>query len=315
MPITNIPLTVLYFIDDISSALATFDSIRWWKSSTGQNGLYERVTDVIAAPARLTGTRTGPFYINGLTLSLIIDGVVSFEHEFVSADPVTIGDLVSELNTAASGILVASNVDGALRISSPITGTGSSVQVVATDGSVMLGLSGTALGVSLNTPLAPATHEYAFTDQNSDYSHWYRAELYHSVTLDRSELSPPFPGSQVQALPVDQTIVGYVRLVTPDGRPDNGRKLVVFNDGIPNTRNGYGVVRFFLEAVTDRTGYAQVRLVRGITVSFNLAGTGVTRKIQVPTTGDSFNLLDEELTVDDAFSVQYQDVPFATRTS
>lgn len=315
MPVTNQPLTISYFIDDISGALATFDSLRWWRSTTGQNGLYELITNPAATAAVLTGTRTGPFYVQGLTLSLVIDGVVPFEHTFTGADPISIGDIVTELANVAAGAFTPSNASGALALTSPTTGTGSSVQVVATDASVALGLAGEALGLGQSSPLVSGTHEYFFTDQNSDYDFWYRVQLFHSVTLDRSELSAPISADQVLAVPASQTIVGYIRLATVTGRPDAGRKVVVFNDKLPNAQAGYGIVRFYEEIVTDRTGYAKIRLLRGVEISFNISGTGVTRKITVPTAGDAFDLLDESLVADDAYGIQYQDVPFATRTS
>jgi hypothetical protein len=313
--VTNQPLTVSYFIDDISGALATFDSIRWWKSTTGQSGLYQRITELAATPAVVRGLNTGPFVLQGLELLLRIDGVTDVAYTFVGADPISLATVISELTAIAAGAFVPTD-DGVLVLTSATTGTGSSIEVLPSEAALVLGINGqTVLGRAANTPLVSGTHEYFFTDQNSDYDYWYKVEFYHTSTLDRSELSAPISADQVQAIPASQTIVGYIRLATMTGRPDAGRKVIVFNNALPNVQTGHGVVRFYEEITTDRTGYAKLRLLRGIDVSFSIAGTGVARKITVPETGDAFDFLDPALVSDDEFGIHYQDVPFATRTS
>ena len=317
MPVvTNQPLTVSYFIDDISGALATFDSIRWWKSSTGKNGLYEQMTEATAVAAVLTGTRNGNHYVNGKELLLRIDGVTEIAHTFTGADPLTTAAVVAELLGIAGGAFVPSVGTGnVLVLTSATTGTGSSVEVLESEAAPFLGISGTAVGRAADTPLVSGTHEYFFTDQNSDYDYWYKIELVHSLTLDRSELSAPISADQVIAVPVSETIVGFLYLASPAGRPMPDTIVRVFNDSLPNSRAGYGVSRFFEETTTDRNGYAKMRLLRGITVTVNIVGTGITREITVPTTGDSFDLLDASLVTQDEFGIHYQDIPSANRTS
>jgi hypothetical protein len=316
MPVTNQPLTISYFIDDISGALATFDSIRWWKSSTGVNGLYEQITAAAASSAVLTGTRDGNHYVNGKELRLRIDGVTEISHTFTGADPLTTAEAVTELLGVAAGTFVPSSSAGNLLVlTSATTGTGSSIEVLESEAAPFLGISGTALGQAADTPLVAGTHEYYFTDQNSDYDYWYKIQLLHSLTLDRSELSAPISADQVIAVPSSQTIVGYINLAAPSGRPMPDTTIRIFNDSLPNSRAGYGVVRFYEETVTDRNGYAKIRLLRGITVTMNIVGTGITRQITIPTTGDAFDLLDPALVANDEFGIHYQDIPSANRTS
>jgi hypothetical protein len=66
---------------------------------------------------------------------------------------------------------------------------------------------------------------------------------------------------------------------------------------------------------TDRDGYAEVRLVRGMEVDFAVDGTNLIRRIQVPTTGDGFDLLDPSLVVSDEFGIQEPKIDFMVRTT
>ncbi len=318
--VTNQPLTVSYFIADIADAVLTFNRIRWYRSRAGQGGLYEPATAATAAAAELVGSVVEPHELNGKTLNLRVNGVTEYSITFAGADPFTTADAVAEIDAVTSALLTPSDESGALKLTTTITGSNASIEVLAnSDAAPYLGLASDAcaVGIDADIPLIAGTHEYFYTDQNSDYDYWYRIELLHTGTGDNSELSAPIPMQQVIGVPASQTIIGYLRLASMTARPDVGRRVVFSNLTQPNTvlSGAVGIMKQYEEVVTDSTGYAQIRLLRGITIDFNIAGTGFTRRITVPSTGDAFNLLDPSLVAEDEFGIQEPNIDYAIRTS
>ena len=62
---------------------------------------------------------------------------------------------------------------------------------------------------------------------------------------------------------------------------------------------------------TDVTGAAESTLVKGMLLDVIIEGTSIIRRIQVPTTGSEFDLLDPDLVLGDPFQIQVPDLPSA----
>ena len=67
--------------------------------------------------------------------------------------------------------------------------------------------------------------------------------------------------------------------------------------------------------MTDVSGQAQVTLVMGSVIDVVLEGTSIIRRIQVPNSGSTFDLLDPSLQTDDPFGIQTPDLPAAVRST
>jgi hypothetical protein len=322
--VTNQPIQVSYFVADITTALLTYNRLRWYRSASGEAGLYEAVSGAAAAPATFVCPSPEPHSLNGKTLSFTVDGTQTFNVTFATADPADSTSIANEINVATGAALVASAVGGRLILTSATQGTGSSVAILSGDANPFLGLSegDGALGLDADTVLVDGTHEYFFTDQNSDPDYWYRVEFLNAGNSSTSGLGVPFPANAADAVPVSQTIVGFVRLTDLSGRALAGRKITFYNAGMPNlvssvqgqTITTWGVQRQFAQLETDRNGYAELRLLRGIIVDLNIEG-GVTRRIQIPTAGDSFQFLEPSLQVSDEYGIQDPDIDSAIRTT
>lgn len=316
MIVTSTPLTLSYFIRDISEAIATFNRVQWFRS-TGQNNLYFAVSDFVAGVATITGGAVTPHEINGKTLSLMVNGAIQVDVVFATADPVSTGDAAVEIAAASALLTAVDDGAGHLQISTVGTGTGSSVEVLESTAALSLGfqVGDSALGTGTDNILVPGTHEYFFTDQNSDVDYWYRVQLRNDVTLQETALTVPFPASAVAAVPVSQTVVAYIRLADLSGKSLVERKVTLHNSFLPNVVSGFGLFRHSLEMATDRNGYAEVRVVRGAEIDVSIDGTGFVRRIAIPLTGDAVNLLDPTLVIEDEFGIQQMNVDFAVRTS
>lgn len=316
--VTNVPLLQSVFIPDFT-ALTAYNRIRWYRSRTGADGAFAAITAAAAAPAVLTAT-PGPYALNGKTLSLRVSGTTR-THTFVAADPVSAATAAAELGMTG---VTGADVAGTLTLSSTATGITATLEVLESAAAPYLGLvvNSGAHGLAADSVLvAPGTHAYELTDAQGDATWWYATEYRSSTGPAVSARSIPFLSRAPGATPVGTLLNCFIRLTDPSGNPVVGSRLTVHNvfvpDRVTSGTTSWGVFRNYVEAHTDATGYAAIQLLRGTTVDINIAGTGYTRRITVPTDVaiDSLDLLDPDLSTTDEFGIQVPNIPFAIRMS
>lgn len=315
--VTNTPIQHSYFVADIADAVAAYNRLRWWRSRDGQNGLYEAATASSPAAATLLGGDEEPHDVDTRTFSFRVNGITR-------VDVVLSGtDLASTIASIAlaTALVVASDDAGRLRLTTVATGSGASIEILDGDANPFLGFSegDAAVGLDSDLTLVAGTHEYFYTDQNSSEEFWYRVEFLNTATAATTGLGVPFPASRAQGVPKSQTITCYVRLSDMSGAPIQGRRITFHNVFQPNRvavpGRSWGVFRHYAEMVTDRNGYAEIRLLRGILIDFAVDGTDFVRRIEIPTTGDIVDILDPALVAEDEFGIQEPNIDFAIRTS
>lgn len=316
--VTRTPLTIPFVVPDITDVLGTFNRLAFYRSRTGQNGLYEPATAPALASAVLGGSAVGPHQLNGKTLKFQVNGVTNVTVPFPGADPYTTADAAAAINGATALVTAAPDSDDRLVITTVATGSGASIEIQSSDAAPFLGfdVGAASVGLDAHLVLAGGTYQYFYTDLNSSIEFFYRAQFYHSVTLEVSELSVPITANQTQVVPLSQTAVAYAQLSDLSGKALAGRKITFDNVFQPNLVAGYGVMRQSVTIETDATGYAEVRLLKGAVVDVVIDGTNIVRRITVPDSGvDVFNILDPSLSVEDEFGIQQPDIDFLVRTS
>lgn len=318
MPVvTNEPIQHSYFVADITGAVASYNRLRWWRSRTGQYGLYEAATAPAAASASLRGTDETPHDVTGRVFSFRVNGVTRVDLTLLADD---LASTIAAI-AGATALVVASDDAGRLRLTTAATGSAASIEILDGDANPFLGFTegDAAVGLDTDTTLVAGTHEYFYTDQNSAEEFWYRVEFINTATAATTGLGVPFPASRAQAVPKSQTIACFVRLTDMSGSPISGRRLTIHNIFVPNrvsaSGRSWGVFRHYAEMITDRNGYAEIRLLRGIAVDLAVDGTDFVRRISIPTTGDVVDLLDPALVTEDEFGIQEPNIDFAIRTS
>jgi len=313
--VTNIPITLSYFVRDIAGALLTYNRLRWYRSRDGKDGTYSVVTEAAPGSAVLTFGRSEGYLVVGRTLSFLV-GAAQVDVVFAGTDPLTAAQVATQI-MGATGLVTAADVSGVVVMTTATTGTSASIEILAGDANVMFGLveEDGAVGTDQDTVLVSGTHEYFLTDSNSDEDFWYRVQFLNTGTGANSELSVPFPANSAQRIPVSETIVAYLRVADLSGCPIPDRRVTLHNVFIPNKVAGWGVFRHSKELRTDRNGYAEVRLLRGMVLDVVVDGTGFVRRITIPTTGDAVDLLDESLVTQDEFGIQEPRINHAIRTS
>jgi hypothetical protein len=317
--VTNKPINISKVIIDLTATLLRFNRMRWFRSRTGSDGVYEAATGAAAAAAQLVSVDPEPHALAGKTLSMRINGTTDIDVVFAGTDPFTTADAVAAI-AGETALVVGSVVDGALVLTTAATGSGASIEILESDGAIALGFQtgDAAIGLDADLTIASGVHDYVYADENSSSDFWYKVQFLHSTTADESVISAPIPASMVSVLPYTATIACYLRLVDMRGRPIEGRKVVFANTFSPSRVLGYGVFRHYEETKTDETGLAEIRLIRGATFDLHIEGTGFTRRIMLPAVGDPadlVDLLDPGLVTEDEFGIQEPNIDFAIRTS
>ena len=316
MGVTNTDLTIRMFVADIATIIASYNRIQVFRSAGNELGPWEEITAAAATAATILGTDSDPFALNGKSLQLRIAGLTTYTVNFAGADPYTAAQAVIDINTAIGAAGTATDESGFVRVTTTDTGTDASVEVVGGTGYADLGfqLNQFDIGEDVRITLVGGTQDYTEVDPNGSRDYWYRTRYYHAGTAAASEYSVAFPGATVLKLPTTDIIVGTARLVDLEGNALPNQRISVYNLFEPSIRSGYGVFGMEEDFYTDEDGYAEHVFVRGSLVEVTFENTSVNRRIRVPTSGSSFDILDTGLT-QDVFSISIPVYNWAARGS
>jgi hypothetical protein len=314
--VTNELAHLTLVVPDITDILTSFTRARWYRSRGGTLP-YEPATAAAAAPAFLqAGFASSAYALNGRRLHLMINGVTEIDYAFVGADPVSLATAISELTAETPDVVLSAGTNGAPRLTTLSAGGGASIKAFDDDDAlVYLNISELeAVGRGVDTTLVSGTTVYEFEDPNGRSDWTYRVQYLHHTTGLVSPMGSILGVDPYQTVPYAQTSMAYLRLVDHGGRALIGRQVSVVSTEVPAYVTGSGLFRHATSAVTDSTGLATFRLLRGSVVELSIDGTTFTRRFTVPAL-PSFNMLDPSLVTTDVFGIAEFNVPFAIRTS
>lgn len=310
-------IRVITAIDDVNDVLESYDQLEVHRSVSGVGGPYVNITGDAPTSGYVSGTNDAPFTLNGLTLQLRVDDGATQDITIEEADPVYIDPLIEELNEKLTSCVASNGGTGNLKITSNTTGTASGVEIVGGTGLTALGLTvGKETGIDRRITLQEDYTEFTFVDSGGETSYYYEVRFYNSLTGQTSDFSDPIPGAQVSPISAD-LITATIDMVGINGEPMADVLIIVSNTYDPNALivSSYGVLGRTLEFSTDASGHAEQNLVMGSVVDVTITGTGITRRIEVPTAGTSFDLLAAVAAADDILQIQTPDIPNAIRRS
>ena len=303
------------YVANLTNVLGLFDQMQVWRSETGIAGTYFEITGGAPAGATLVGSQTGPFTLNGLTIKYKLNGGDEETYTFVSTDPISIDDVVDQLNTELSGITSSEDV-GALRLTSDLLGTASILEI--TGGTALTELGFTTgdkdYGEDDRVDLQAGIVEYDYDDLSGDPDNYYKVRYYNSGSMAVSGFGDPVKGDIGSIIAPTDLVKGFGTLAGLDGKPVVGRLVVFYNVFMPPLLVGdIGIIGREVAVETDQAGYFETMMVKGASVDVVITGTGITRRITIPTT--DFNVLTEVAAADDNFTIQVPDIPAAVRRS
>lgn len=310
-------VTITVAVDDVDAVLESYDVIEVHRSVTGPTGTYVNLTNETKISASLTGSNDAPFTLNGLTLQIRVDGGEVQSATIEEADPVQIDPLVAELSDAFEDVTVSNGGTGNIKFTSNRTGTESVVEIYGGTALTALGLSTSFVsGQDRYVPLVSGYTEFTFTDNAGAASYYYKVRYLNTDTGVTSAFSDPIIGEQSSPIS-SELITATIDLVDMRGNPLVDTIVVVSNTFVATslTVSGYGMLGASTEFNTDASGHGEVQLVKGSIVDVSITGTGITRRIVVPSSGTSFDLLAAVAAADDVFQIQTPDIPNAIRRS
>jgi hypothetical protein len=313
MAITSEQHKALIFVPDPDAILVDYDKISVFKSTTGTSGEYTEITKDLATAATFKGTKSEGFSLAGKDFKFKVDGT---EYSMTFATAYTALEAAAEIVLATGQI--ANDDGGKVRITSSSAGLLSTVEIhESTEGGVELGfyLGAYDIGEDLWIDVVSGTRLYILTDPHSDNAYWYRTEYVNSTTLVRSEPSAPFLARPLGALPPSAMIYGVGYLADTKGSPAVDRMVVLYNRYVPTVVSGVLIDGPEIEVYrSDELGLVTIPLVHGTKVSVGIEGTKLRRDIDVPDSGDSFDLFDQTL-LDDRLGIAYYPIVDGERTT
>jgi len=311
-------ITIQIYVGDIEDVLLNFNKMQVQRSKLGtpySDALF--ITAAVAEPPVLVGTVSAPFTsLSGEDLTLVVNGGVEQSLIFASANPVSIANAVNEINGIVTHLVAADDGTGKLKLTGTLSGTGGTIEVTGGGAVVDLGLSQTiAHGKAAHISLESGVDEYIFADLSGEASYWYRTRYYHSVNGTFGGWSDWIQGSTGASLASGVLIVGKIQLAGIDGQALSGALVTLVNVNSALISDGYFIAGKSKQIETDVTGAAETTLVKGMILDVIVEGTSIIRRIEVPSVGAEFDLLDPDLVLDDPFQIQVPDLPSAVRRS
>ncbi len=293
---------------DVDGTLALYDRIQYWRSTSGQSGLYSEITSEDGSPATLLGTASAPFTLNGTSLNISLNNGDPVTVNFTGADPTNIETVVAAINAALPTPIATPSPDDTskLLLTNPVVGT-QSVLLVSGSAAAVLGLSTSSVsGTAPRTVMGNLVGTYKFADYNGDASYWYKSRFYSSVTGILSVFSTPQQGAPAQVLQDASLVNCVVNLSDATGAPIVGRRIVLVLASLQQVSSNavnYGLLPSGdrIDIITDETGHAQTKLAIGSTIRAFFEGSGFSREFVVPNT--DFDLLTVLSTQPDPFTI------------
>jgi hypothetical protein len=310
-------IKVIIAVDDVNGIMESYDQIQVHRSVSGVGGPYVDITAESPTAGTISGANDASFTLNGLTLEVRIDDGATQSVTIEETDPVFIDPLVEELSEKLTDVVVDNGGTGNLRLTSLNSGTASSIEIVGGTALTELGLTvGKTTGKDRRLTLQEDYTEFTFIDSGGDTSYFYEVVFYSTLTGQTSDFSDPIPGAQVSPISAS-LITATIDLVGMNGEPMGGVLVIVKNVYDPNALvvSAHGVLGQSVEFSMDASGHGEIDLVMGTVVDVTITGTGVTRRISVPTSGTEFDLMSSVAVADDIFQIQTPDIPNAIRRS
>lgn len=311
-------------LKNVAETMALFDRMEVWRSLDGQGGPFVEVTAASASGARVPDVEasvpvtysSGPSLpLVGLTLTLRV-GEVIFTTTFEGIDSLLLSEAAAQIVSASEQSLRAFVVDNQLILETLSIGTTAVLEVVGGTATTLLRLStGVAYGKEWRIPLLADQEQYTLLDAASEEGAYYRTRFRNTVTGAVGEFSAPF---LAPSTPLVETVVGYVSLVDLSGAALVNRAVLISpKSGVMGGSPSLGIGGPAQRVLTDSTGYAQIRLIRGQSVLVAISGTDIVRDVTAPldVAIETFNLLDPSYGADDNFTVQRPTLVYANRRS
>lgn len=311
--------------------LGVFDLLEVWRSRGSSSGPYEELTASVWLPARLPSTAgslptpavVGPTVnLVGKTLQFVLKEKDTVSVLFTGTNPLTYAQAATQITAQSAGRLRA-YVDAAVQLTVETLepGTGAALRVLPSDAASLLALplaepESLVFGRDAHVRLRAGLTTYMFSDVSGSPSYQYKTRFRHAATGAVSEFSQPFSVTQTSGISASNLVIGYLNLVTLEGKPLVGREVSLcspFTGELVENRLLAGTP---LLQRTDQQGHVEFTLVRGQKYALAISGLNLAKEIVAPIDAavSSFSLVSAAVgTQDDYFRVREPEVTLMER--
>lgn len=312
-------IKIKIFVPEIANVLTLFDVIQVQRSEAGSPFTDAKyITDITAQPPVLVGTEEGSFAsLQGKSLKLKVDGGVEQTVTFTAADPVSLHNVIAEFNSSVTEATASDDGSGKLQIDGDNLGTAGILEITGGTGLTILGFTVGQKdnGEDTHIVLLAGVDSYEYDDQSGAASFWYRTRFLNTISGNVGSWSDWTQGSTGAVISPSLLIIGKIKLAGIDGTAMVGEKVTLVNTFSPLSAGGFFLSGRSKQIETDGSGQAETTLVKNSIIDVIIEGTSFIRRIQVPSTGTEFDLMDADLVLDDPFQIQVPDLPAAVRRS
>lgn len=282
------------------------------RSRLAEAGPYKALHDHCYMRAGFLIPVRAAYDVDGLSLVMKVNRVSDVTVEFTGTTPASVA---AAFNDSMPSVVQASvAASGGIFVETVEVGFTADILVTAGDAWTNLGMSSLYYyGSSSYPPLVPNQSVYIFEDPSAEEGWFYKTRYRNRQTAAVSFLSIASVPSVNVVVDLDELIRGEIIVTDPEGKPMENI-LVMLDVALDPTKPG--MLPQQVKRFTNANGYAHFLVRRGVVGTLGIAGTTVYRRIQVPTTGESFDLSDLSLSIDDdAFKVQIPDTRVGERRS
>ena len=251
--------------------------------------------------------------LNGRQLQFVVGGLVGISILFAGTDPLTFGQVASQINAQGQDLLFSYVFGSTLVVQTIQAGGAAALQCLNGDAAPALGLptdGSVAFGQDARLVLRQGVENYSYVDPNGSSTFFYKIRFFNSVSQLTSEFSLPVQGGSPAQVPPANLVRCYVDLSDAQGAAISNQEVLVYVRFSGAQAGGFTVVGSPIRMLTDVNGHAELMLLRGVQATVTIGGTDLARQVTVPTnpTVLAINFLDPTVGTDDLFNVQVPDL-------
>ena len=302
-----------------------FTHLEVWRSVLGEGGPYLPLFSSPPSPARVpadggdsSGALGASVSLSGKPLQLVVGGLNTISYTHPGPFPITLAAFAAALTAAVPSVRAWVDISGKLVLSTATSGEAALLEVLETEAASILGLPSTrpaslSGGKGYPVQLVPGTVRVKVHDPTGTSNYFYKTR--YSRGNVAGAFSTPVSASQLAAgLSPTQLATGYVKLIQ-GAKPMANQRVEVSYPSPASLVEGYLVVGDGATGVTDKNGYVEFTLLRGVPIDVSVLGTSIVRRVVIPTGSvySSYNLFDPQLASEDGFGLQRVETLYADR--
>lgn len=308
-------ITLDIHVPDIEQTLSLYNRIEIWRSV--DDTTYTEITAPEDTRAIIKGAQSGPWNLNGLTLTISKNSAQAITITFTAVDPYDLQTLINIINPYFydpnnQNYKLATQIpaENKIRFTSDLDGLESSLELSGTALAVLGLTSNKTYGKLHRIVLTKPTIRYRFYDTSAEGQlFYYKTRFSNTKTGRLSSFSEAILGKILPILSPTQVVTCWAKFSDNQGNPVKNKRVILVIQQ-PQTLGSLptiidpliGVLEERIELRTDQYGFCSTILPKNTLIKVYIENSYVNRIINTGTT--DFDLLDKLSTTADPFNLE-----------